>query len=149
MNGIYVVIAEVSRAVSIPIGKRRKNYFKKGFYCYVGSALRGLEKRMARHCSKEKKLHWHIDYFLVIAKIRSLIYAKTTRKVECALSRILSRKLDSIRQFGCSDCTCKSHLFFAQDFDRLVKVVKNSYHLLDLQPIKYEGLPSSIRYINS
>jgi Uri superfamily endonuclease len=48
----------------IPIGKLGTFYFPAGFYIYVGSALNGLDARITRHLSKNKKKRWHIDYFL-------------------------------------------------------------------------------------
>jgi Uri superfamily endonuclease len=148
MNGVYAVITEMPRAVIIPIGKQRNEQFKKGFYCYVGSAFNGLEKRLERHCRKDKKLHWHIDYLLVVATVRAIVYAKTSEKVECVLSQVLTRELDSICHFGCSDCICKSHLFFAQSFDMLIEIIKKSFYRLDLKPFNYERPPLSYGLID-
>jgi Uri superfamily endonuclease len=134
MRGIYVVIAELPDETYIQIGRRNKEHFEKGFYAYVGSALSGLEKRLARHLGNRKRLHWHIDYLLDVAKIREVVYAETNQKKECLIAHALSGKLASKLNFGCSDCDCPSHLFFCQDFYTLRETVFNSFNLLDLTP---------------
>jgi Uri superfamily endonuclease len=136
MRGIYVVIAELPKAMDMQIGRRRRDHFEKGFYGYVGSALNGLEKRLARHLDKRKKLHWHIDYFLNVATVRAVVYAETSKKKECLIAYALSGKLPSISNFGCSDCNCTSHLFFCQDLENLNEAVLHSFNLLNLNPLK-------------
>jgi len=133
-SGIYVVIADLPETMAIQVGKRRKERFEKGFYAYVGSALSGLEKRLARHFGNRKRLHWHIDYLLNVAKVRAVVYAKTNRKKECLIAQLLSEKLASKLNFGCSDCDCSTHLFFCQDFNMLKERILNSFNLLDLTP---------------
>jgi Uri superfamily endonuclease len=139
ISGIYVVIAELTRATDIQIGRRRKAHFEAGFYGYVGSALSGLEKRLARHLGNRKRLHWHIDYLLNVATIRAFIYAETFKRKECAVAQALSRKLNSQPDFGCSDCNCRSHLFFCQDLKELYEAVLDSFILSNLNPSKIEG----------
>jgi Uri superfamily endonuclease len=139
ISGIYVVIAELPRAMNIQIGRRKKAHFEAGFYGYVGSALGGLEKRLARHLSNRKRLHWHIDYLLNVATVRAFIYAETSQRKECLVAQVLSRKLNSQPDFGCSDCDCRSHLFFCQDPKDLNEAVLDSFILSDLNPSKIEG----------
>ena len=89
VSGIYVVIAELPRAMDIQIGRRRKDHFESGFYAYVGSALNGLERRLSRHLGNRKKLHWHIDYLLNVATVREVVCAQTSQKLECLIARAL------------------------------------------------------------
>jgi Uri superfamily endonuclease len=146
ISGIYVVIAELPKATDIQIGRRRKDHFEAGFYGYVGSALSGLEKRLARHLGNRKRLHWHIDYLLNVAMVRAVIYAETSQKKECMVAQALSRKLASQPNFGCSDCNCSSHLFFCQDFKDLDEAVLDSFKLLNLNPLKIaDGADFTIR----
>jgi len=112
MKGTYLLIIEVKMDSIFQIGKLRNVRFNKGFYVYVGSALNGLEKRILRHTKKQKKLHWHIDYFLKDAKIVNAFYKESNVKEECAIATKLDKKFPSISEFGCSDCSCKSHLFY-------------------------------------
>lgn len=103
--GGYCLIMRLNKNKAIKIGKLGKIGFKKGYYIYVGS---GGFARVRRHLSREKKLKWHIDYFLIEAKIIDVIYIKD----ECNVARQLAKRFPSITGFGCSDCSCKSHLFY-------------------------------------
>ncbi|MBI2934834.1 MAG: GIY-YIG nuclease family protein [Chloroflexi bacterium] len=110
--GSYIIIAEMKEPAEIRVRSGRTFSLETGFYAYVGSALNGLEARVARHLGKEKKLHWHIDFLLERAAVRGVIVVETTEEIECSLARALARSLPSIKGFGCSDCRCPSHLFF-------------------------------------
>tara|TARA_Y100000310_G_scaffold338891_1_gene429827 strand:- start:787 stop:1167 length:381 start_codon:yes stop_codon:yes gene_type:complete len=113
VKGVYCLIINLIRDKTIKIGKLGSINFKKGYYCYVGSALNNLEKRIQRHKSKKKKFHWHIDYFLRYGKIIDVIKIETTKRKECILSRKINKKANyKIQNFGSSDCKCSSHLYF-------------------------------------
>jgi len=139
ISGIYVIIAELPRAMDIQIGKRRKDHFESGFYAYVGSALNGLATRLARHLGSRKSLHWHIDYLLNEAAVREVIYAHTSQKLECLIGYSLFRKLAVKPDFGCSDCNCTSHLFYCPDLEKLDKAVIDSFNLLGLNPLRFKN----------
>jgi sugar fermentation stimulation protein A len=112
-KGVYCLIINLPKDKTIKIGKLGNILFKKGYYCYVGSALNNLEKRILRHKSKNKKIRWHIDYFLKYGKITGTIEIKTTKKLECRLSKKVNKLSDTIiLKFGCSDCRCSSHLYY-------------------------------------
>jgi Uri superfamily endonuclease len=134
MRGIYVLLIEIGKSSDIQVGKRRNYHFEEGYYAYVGSALGSLEKRVARHLGTRKKIYWHIDYLLNMATVREVIYAETDQKKECIIAQALSEKLASKSGFGCSDCSCSSHLFFCHDFDTLRETVLNTLNLLGLAP---------------
>jgi Uri superfamily endonuclease len=102
MTGMYVILAELGLAKEIQVGKKQRFVFEKGFYAYVGSALAGLERRVARHLSTRKKLHWHIDYLLNSATVRTVICAETRQKEECLIARSLAQRLPTISDFGCN-----------------------------------------------
>jgi Uri superfamily endonuclease len=108
MKGIYILVIEVSRNFST-----HKFTFEKSFYAYVGSAQNSLEKRIARHLQKEKKLRWHIDWLLSskFAKVKEIWVKEASRKEECKIAKILEEHFECVKNFGCSDCKCKSHLF--------------------------------------
>ena len=59
---IYVIVVHVNKDTLLKIGKLGDTFFKKGFYAYIGSAMKGWRKRIERHIRKEKKKRWHIDY---------------------------------------------------------------------------------------
>ena len=126
-SGVYTVIAELLQATDLTIGRRRNDSFEKGFYAYVGSALNGLEKRLGRHLGKRKKLHWHIDYFLESAVVREIVFAPTIVNMECSIARSLSDKLSAIPGFGCSDCHCRSHLYYNPAIEDLTAAVLSGF----------------------
>lgn len=135
MKGCYCIIISLDENEEIKIGEKLgKIKFQKGNYVYVGSAMNSLESRLNRHLSKEKRLHWHIDYLLKKAEITDIIYNEN-KKVECDLSQYLSAKTSSIKDFGCSDCSCESHLYYFENRNEAIEQVKNAY---DSIAMKYE-----------
>lgn len=111
-KGIYILLIGLPRSQKISTGKLGVLEFPKGLYAYAGSAQNGLEKRIERHRRKDKIKFWHIDYLLEKARILE-VYAKKSRKEqECETAKALEKKFKAIPGFGCSDCRCKSHLFF-------------------------------------
>ena len=124
MKGSYILVIKLKEKKSIQIGKLGKIIFDKGFYVYVGSALNGLEQRINRHLRKNKKKHWHIDYFLEFANIVDIFYKESQTKDECNIAIELDKYLSSIPGFGCSDCKCKSHLFFGS-YEKIIQVINN------------------------
>ena len=112
----------------VKIGRKLGNIqFKKGHYVYVGSAMNSLESRIKRHLSDEKKLHWHVDYLLKNAEITDVIYNESAQKIECELSRYISTKATGVKDFGCSDCDCESHLYYFKNRDEAIECVENAY----------------------
>ena len=115
MKGAYILIIELTNNQKIQIGKLGNIFFKKGFYVYIGSSMNNLEKRINRHLSKDKKIHWHIDYLLNKARIFESYLKENNYKEECKLANFfLKEKLEKIDSFGCTDCNCKSHLFYGR-----------------------------------
>ena len=134
MKGSYCLIINQENDSEIEIGKRlRKINFDKGHYVYVGSAMNSLEARLNRHLSDEKKIHWHVDYLLKQTEITDIIYNESTRKIECELSQYLSTKTDGIKDFGCSDCYCESHLYYFKNRDEAIEQVENAYKSIAME----------------
>lgn len=114
-RGSYQLILHLPKATVLQVGKLGTFLFPAGRYIYTGSALNGLEGRLARHRRQQKKLHWHIDYLVRYARITSVRIFVTPRKVECALNRKVLKQpgaLVIVKGFGSSDCRCASHLVF-------------------------------------
>ena len=114
MKGSYLLLIEIENDTTITVGKLGEIAFIKGFYVYVGSALNGLEQRIQRHLRVTKKIHWHIDYLLNYAKITDVFYKENNTREECFIAKKFDKKFTSIPGFGCSDCKCKSHLFYGK-----------------------------------
>ena len=53
-----------SKRLEIVVGRLGVIQAERGYYVYVGSALGsgGLAARVGRHCRREKRLRWHVDY---------------------------------------------------------------------------------------
>ena len=113
------MLAELATGKDIFTGKLGCVSFPKASYAYVGSAMNGLRARLVRHLREEKKLHWHIDYFLRETEIEEIILCQAEERVECSLAQALAGEFQSIPGFGSSDCKCQSHLYFAHGQDRL------------------------------
>jgi Uri superfamily endonuclease len=113
--GIYHLILHLAQDETLQIGKLDEFKFPAGYYVYTGSALNGLEKRIARHQRNEKRLHWHIDYLLQHARIVDIITHHTTQRLECQFNRNIQSLPNSeipAKGFGSSDCKCISHLTY-------------------------------------
>ncbi len=110
----YILIVRVLNNFSASVGSLGKVEFCRGYYMYVGSAKNGIH-RVCRHFKKDKKLRWHIDY-LTTSNQALPVCAYLFNKEECELSKDLAKKYSFIKGFGCSDCKCKSHLYYCESF---------------------------------
>ncbi|MEO2117028.1 MAG: DUF123 domain-containing protein [Methanocaldococcus sp.] len=111
-KGTYILKIKLKEGKKIKFGKIDR-FFKKGYYFYVGSAYGNsinLKNRIERHLRDDKKMHWHIDYLLKFGKVEEIYI--TNEKVECEVANEFIKKFDFVENFGCSDCKCKSHLFY-------------------------------------
>lgn len=104
---------------TIRVGSLGDIRFRQGFHIYVGSALGpGGLKRVARHVrlasEKDKDPRWHIDYLNIDPhfELVAAVCASTLKDMECSLAGSLAGK--SVHNFGCSDCSCGSHLFYRE-----------------------------------
>ncbi len=106
----YQLLIEVSRTVSVSIGRLGRFEFPAGDYVYTGSALRNFEARVRRHQSVVKKMHWHIDYLLAAPGVCVREVLRRTEG-ECTVNQQVSGAIQ-VPGFGASDCRagCVSHL---------------------------------------
>ena len=135
MKGSYLLLMELKNNEVIPIGQLGDILFKTGFYLYVGSAFGGLEHRIKRHLRTDKKLHWHIDYLLRYARVIEIFYTESPTRQECCIAKKLRDQLGSIPGFGCSDCLCKSHLFYGVQRECIDAIIQD----LPLIPYLYDA----------
>ncbi len=124
MKGSYVLLIEVERPMSLRIGSLGLVHFRKGFYAYVGSAMNSLEKRIERHTRKQKKKFWHIDYLLERAKLVDVVFWVHEERRECEIANAMAKIFGAVPNFGSSDCMCKSHLFYSEDYNKLKNYTK-------------------------
>lgn len=114
MKGVYVLVISVNKNVNVKVCSQRSFSLEKGFYAYVGSAQKCLEKRLVRHFRKAVKKHfWHIDHLLATdcVNIVKAFYKEAEKLEECRTAQNLGLIGSPVEGFGCSDCKCGSHLF--------------------------------------
>ncbi len=114
--GTYVLMVSLPDGQSIQVGRLARIHFISGTYAYVGSARGpgGLSARLGRHLRGIKKKHWHIDYLLPHVRVESVWMRSGRQSLEHQWAATLERQtgtVGSVKGFGCSDCTCYSHLF--------------------------------------
>lgn len=118
MKGIYVLILRLDKEKVIQVGKLGKFEFKKGHYAYIGSALgTGGFKRVTRHFNvatgKNLTRKWHIDFLLPHSEVVCAVLIPADESIECSMAKATGEFSSGIPGFGCSDCSCNSHLFFS------------------------------------
>ncbi len=121
-RGVYQLLIKLDRDKTIPVGKLGVFDFPRGYYIYTGSAMGGLEARVARHLSNVKRFHWHIDYLLEQSEIIRYAIKECSAdgpREECAVHAAtleMDGATELIKGFGSSDCRCRSHLtYFAKE----------------------------------
>jgi len=123
-KGTYVLRIDLGADAEIRVGALGTLSFAKGTYVYAGSAMGGLDQRLGRHLSKDKKVRWHIDNLTLAADSVSAFESYPDFIPECRLAQLcMECGMTPVHDgFGCSDCRCKTHLFKAegQSLERLV-----------------------------
>ncbi|HIH01256.1 TPA: GIY-YIG nuclease family protein [Thermoplasmata archaeon] len=136
MKGVYCLLMVLDEDASIRVGALGGAEFPRGVYAYVGSAQRGIEQRVRRHLLNGKKRRWHIDYFLSVARVATVVSIPTLdRSTECLIARNLlnSPGAEAVAKgFGSSDCSCVTHLihFSGEDIGLLLEEVAGRISML-------------------
>ena len=129
MKGVYCLLMLLAEDASLRVGALGRVSFPKGVYAYVGSAQGGIEQRVRRHLGETKRMRWHIDYFLSVARTVTVVSVPTDRKSsECAIAKSLLRSPAAqavVRGFGSSDCRCESHLihFEGDEYEDILEMI--------------------------
>ena len=110
MKGSYFLVIRLGKDKTVRT-KGREFHMKKGHYVYVGSAMNSLERRVARHFSKEKKLHWHIDYLLKEAELLRAYLIPSEERLEERLSLEVARYGEPVEGFGAGDVKISTNLY--------------------------------------
>ena len=111
----YQLFIIVTKEINLKVGKLGIFIFPVGFYVCTGSTKKNIDKRIKRHLSKKKNLHWHIDYLLNNDAVK-IIDTKKSQMTECNLNKKTKGTI-IIDGFGSSDCylCCKSHLKYVEN----------------------------------
>ncbi len=115
-KGIYCLVFN-NPGCTARVGALGEVQFSAGWHIYVGSALgSGGLKRLDRHIAlareHNKRPKWHVDYLLVDPSftLSFVVSSSTTDALECSIARNLGEP--GVPGFGCSDCSCTTHLFY-------------------------------------
>ena len=126
--GIYTLILFLPLARRITVGSLGDIDFSPGYYSYTGSARGpGGLKRVDRHiqiCKGTRQTRrWHIDYLLAKCNFVEAIITKTELDLECEIARIIGERLEPKPRFGCTDCSCVSHLHCSKNLYEMKEAV--------------------------
>jgi Uri superfamily endonuclease len=126
-KGIYCLVLR-NTSCTVEVGALGPLPFAQGWYVYTGSAQGpGGLVRVSRHIRVKREgirsPRWHIDYLLIHPSfdLVSVACAQTTNHDdECRISELLT--VTPIPDFGCSDCSCRSHLgYFRINPEKAIK----------------------------
>jgi len=121
MKGSYFLVIRLEEERRIRT-KGKAFELKPGYYVYVGSAMNSLEKRVARHFRREKRLHWHIDYLLKESELLRAYLIPSGVKLEEELSREVSRFGEPVPGFGAGDVRVSTNLYrFENEPDEVLR----------------------------
>lgn len=115
--GTYALFLVCVSVHKIQVGRLGPLVTKPGHYAYIGSAFGpgGISARVGCHCRLAYRRHWHIDYLQQITRPESCWYTHDPirREHEWAAAVVaLPQATIPLAGFGCSDCRCRSHLFW-------------------------------------
>jgi Uri superfamily endonuclease len=143
--GSYCLLLFLPHRTTLVVGRLGSIDFKRGYYLYLGSAFGsgGVRSRVLRHLVKGKKQHWHIDYLRAQANVKNIWVDYRSGNMEHRWAQKLMSgtiECDSIYKFGCSDCTCSSHLFYFKQYP-------DSKILTQGEPMVQYKIPTHKRYV--
>lgn len=144
-KGTYVLFLTVSRDSTIRAGSLGDLRIPAGEYCYVGSAMNGIDQRLERHLSKDKRMRWHIDYLTMCSECISAFESYPDHIPECELAGMVEAagSVPVFKGFGCSDCRCWTHLFRVTDASKR-EIVSSERLTMYRQHPAYEHNPYKI-----
>ncbi|HPE68545.1 MAG TPA: GIY-YIG nuclease family protein [Thermotogota bacterium] len=127
--GSYLLLIELTENHTIQFGKHRR-LFGKGYYVYVGSAMRNLRQRISRHWmygEGEYHKHWHVDSILDSGEVLASVAFPSDVRREEELSLMVSRFGRAIPNFGASDCKrTRSNLYSLVDLRDFYSIVRKA-----------------------
>lgn len=130
--GIYTLVLSLDTEREIAVGSLGRILFPRGYYAYTGSARGpGGLKRVERHLEIQRGTRnarrWHIDYLLPETRFQEAIITPTVQDMECSIARKVGGRLLPIPGFGCTDCSCISHLHFSEDMEEVLHAVRQAH----------------------
>jgi sugar fermentation stimulation protein A len=112
-RGSYLLLLRLEKGQQLDVGSLGSLRLEPGHYIYVGSAMRNLSARVARHSRRRKTFHWHVDFLRNVASECTALPIRSSRREECEIARAFAKHFEPGPEgFGSSDCDCPAHLFF-------------------------------------
>jgi endonuclease-3 len=131
IGGTYTLVVELLETATTEVGALGTITFDPGWYAYTGSALgTGGFARVERHrelaAGERDTRHWHLDYLLGLpcASIDTVLTSHGA-DIECSTAQAIGGT--AVPDFGCSDCDCKSHLYYAPQRAELLDTVRHAH----------------------
>jgi Uri superfamily endonuclease len=114
--GTYALLMLCTADAVVQIGQLGQLPVCPGYYVYVGSALGpgGVRARVAHHCRRAQRPHWHIDYLRAVVPLVAVWYTYARQSWEHHWAEVLQYTRGAaipLRRFGASDCACAAHLY--------------------------------------
>jgi Uri superfamily endonuclease len=153
--GTYALVLHLRETRSIIAGKLGNVPAPAGFFTYVGSAFGpgGVAGRVRRHLRPGRSPHWHIDYLRPVAPIVEVWHSYDPAPREHEWARQLATmtgRVQGLRGFGSSDCTCPTHLFHSTEPPSLSEFTRRILEVApDHQPVHRTSLASARQPPNS
>ncbi|WP_455202658.1 GIY-YIG nuclease family protein, partial [Kaarinaea lacus] len=118
-KGTYALIFQANTAFVCNVGKHHNFEGKVGRYIYVGSAFGpgGVRARIIHHLKTSSKPHWHLDYIRPYIQPVAVCFCYSSKRQEHQWAAVVGKIAGAqtpMHNFGSTDCTCPSHLFFFQ-----------------------------------
>jgi Uri superfamily endonuclease len=115
-RGTYALVLHARRIRKIRVGRFGEVQISPGYYVYVGSAFGsgGLRARLAHHCRRTQRPHWHIDYLRAVLPLREIWFATGNKRQESLWARLLADQPGAgipVPGFGASDRRGATHLY--------------------------------------
>lgn len=127
--GTYILILRCKISRSLKVGRWGKLEVRPGYYLYVGSAFGpgGVKARVSRHARTAKALRWHVDYLREVTELEAVWYSNAQLRLEHEWAQMMNAMpgVEAVKGFGCSDCSCEAHLFFA-DREPVLRKIEQS-----------------------
>ena len=111
-RGSYLLILRLASEARLRVGGLGRIDFRRGYYVYVGSAMKNLTQRIHRHRGLRKNFFWHIDYLRDGSEFIAGLPVRSEDDLECEIAAKMGGVAEwTVPGFGSSDCSCPSHLF--------------------------------------
>jgi Uri superfamily endonuclease len=131
-HGTYALVFNCSIPFQAVAGKLGAVLITCGYWIYVGSAFGpgGLRSRLSHHLKPSHRPHWHLDYIKSGLCPVEIWTTTDTFKREHDWAggfSAINGASRPIRDFGASDCACRSHLIHLHrlpGFDRFKRQIR-------------------------